>query len=317
MIDPLTLSVSELAERWKWTPRQVLDYASSLGVPLYFLFDGLAFDLAEKWLRHGGDWSKRRELDALEHSIASNEDWLRRNARGETGPYDSISTDEVKELRAAIEADKLRRNAINVELNERELERRKHAYRGLMRAAPLTLFELAQNGTASAPRKALYPGAPVKVTQLPYQGEDGGATVLDGRWMSLEPHSGSSYPQLSVENLCASTAEVKAIEARLSAKAKPTPAEIDQPAAEDVSARNARWLADFDREERVAKRGAQARAIAAVVSREGVKADTVKKGIQSAKKLRDAGSRDGAVRRFRDGKVDPASPWEALKSRPR
>ena len=69
MFDSPTLSVSELAERWQKTPRQILDYALVPGVPLYLPFEGLVFDVNDDWHRHGGDWQQSRELEALSEKV--------------------------------------------------------------------------------------------------------------------------------------------------------------------------------------------------------------------------------------------------------
>lgn len=45
IIEPITLTLAELASRWNKTTRQVLE----LGLPMYFYFDGLVFDFGDKW----------------------------------------------------------------------------------------------------------------------------------------------------------------------------------------------------------------------------------------------------------------------------
>ena len=213
MFESPTLSVSELAERWKKTPRQILDYAQALGVPLYFMFDGLAFDLSDRWHRENGDVDQRGELDLLRKGIARNESWIRRTVRGENGEGEQqLTTEEIQALRIEIEADKKNCEQIRELLEQRETSRKKMHHRGLMRAAPKTLFDIAQYGEARYTPKAFYPGTPVRVVNVPEQA----MPIVDGRLMSLEPFE--ALPPLTINSLCAVTAEVKAIEAYLKAK---------------------------------------------------------------------------------------------------
>lgn len=213
MFESPTLSVSELAERWKKTPRQILDYAQALGVPLYFMFDGLAFDLSDRWHRENGDVDQRGELDLLRKGIARNESWIRRSVRGENGEWEQqLTTEEIQALRIEIEADKKNCEQIRELLEQRETSRKKMHHRGLMRAAPKTLFHIAQYGEARYTPKAFYPGTPVRVVNVPEQA----MLIVDGRLMSLEPFE--ALPPLTINSLCAVTAEVKAIEAYLKAK---------------------------------------------------------------------------------------------------
>lgn len=149
MFDSPTLSVSELAERWQKTPRQILDYAQALGVPLYFMFDGLAFDLSDRWHRENGDVDRRRELDLLRKGISLNKGWIVRSVRGENGKYEQqLTTEEIQARRIEIEADKKKCEQITELLEQREISRQKMHHRGLMRAAPKTLFDIAQCGEA-------------------------------------------------------------------------------------------------------------------------------------------------------------------------
>ncbi|MBH1978489.1 MAG: hypothetical protein I8H67_08980 [Comamonadaceae bacterium] len=215
MFDSPTLSVSELAERWKKTPRQILDYAQALGVPLYFMFDGLAFDVSDEWLRFNGDFFESRELETLREGIASNESWILRSVRGQNGKFEQpLDSEGIRELRTRIDADKEECKRICERLAKREIDRKKMTYRGLMRPAPLTLLEIQRDGTAPSPHKAFHPQMPVKVMMLPGRGFDGSAPILDGRLLALEWFTARA---LTIDSLCAVTAEVKAIEAYLKA----------------------------------------------------------------------------------------------------
>jgi hypothetical protein len=81
---------------------------------------------------------------------------------------------------------------------------------------------------------------------------------------------------------------------------------------EPVEKRNARWLAEVDLEERTGpKTGAQARAIRRLTASEGIKAATVKKGIQTARAARAAKFRDGGVTALPTKKRRPQNPYLA------
>ncbi len=137
MFESVTLSVDELASRWSITPRQVLDNAQQMRVPLYFTFEGLAIDSTDKWHRFNGDAEQRRELESLSADIARSEAWIARSAQGKNGRWEQqISGEEARELRAKIEADKRRCAELRDLLELREAERNKLFFRGLMRAPP-------------------------------------------------------------------------------------------------------------------------------------------------------------------------------------
>lgn len=224
MFEPLTLSVSELADRWKMTPRQILDFAGQPFLPLYFDFDGLAFDELD-WLRSGGDQDQRKELENLRTDISKNEAWIRRSARGETGDHDHLSSKDAQELRQKIEANK-RKCADLVELLEqREVDRKGQHYRGNMRIMPQTLDEIRRTGEAYEPWSAFHPQPPVKSAMLRGRGLGGTYPISDGRIMFLEAFKPRT---LTIDSLYAGTAEVKAIEAWKKAKETPQPAPIEQ-----------------------------------------------------------------------------------------
>ena len=235
MIEPLTLGVAELAARWKFTPRQVLQHAQGLGVPLYFAFEGLAFDIGDKWHRANGDWRKRREHDSLEKFIESAESQLQRRARGQLSQWETLTSDEAKELRTRVEADKGERNRLATVLEQRETERNRCDFRGFMRAAPSTLWDIDSLGSAPFPRMAFHPSSPVKVVTLD------GKLIWDGRAIDLEPMSGRdrhSKDSLTADDLCALLAEVKAIEACMQAKqpkASPEPQQADTETAPAIA----------------------------------------------------------------------------------
>lgn len=209
MFDSPTLSVSELAARWQKTPRQILDFALALKVPLYFMFDGLAFDLSDEWHRpHGGN-TQRLELKALRTGIKEIESQLARRRRGISNEFDCLTSQEAQELRYSMEAMKRRCAIINSTLEQREVNRQKMHVRGLMRPAPKNLFDIAQDGEARERSIAFDFATP-------------------SRLMELEPFE--ALPPLTIDSLCALTAEVKAIEAGFMAK---PPAPAQSPAKSD------------------------------------------------------------------------------------
>ena len=218
MFESPTLSVSELAERWQKTPRQILDYAQALGVPLYFMFDGLSFDVFDYWHRANGDADQRNKLDLLRESITHRESWISRSVRDENGEWEQqLTAEEIQMLRIEIETDKKKCGQIMELLETREISRKTMQHRGLMRATPKTLFDITQCGEARFTPKAFHPGTPVQVTVIPEQV----TPIVEGRLMSLEPYK--ALPPLTIDSLCAITTEVKVIEAYLQAKQKPTP----------------------------------------------------------------------------------------------
>lgn len=88
------------------------------------------------------------------------------------------------------------------------------------------------------------------------------------------------------------------------------------PSAESIKERNARWLAVKDEEIRNGPTdGAQARAIRLIVSREGVKEATAKRGIQSAGKDRAEAYRAGGAPATKVRKIDANNVFAPIKSR--
>ncbi len=228
MIEPVSYSVSELAQRWGVTQRQILDMALELRVPLHFNFDGLAFNVADEWHRHGGDYFVSNELTNLTTSIKNSEEWLKRHARGQTGEYDSLSDDEVRELRAGITKNQRKADELKDKLEARERGRRHAEYRGIVRVPPLTLLEIMEHGETDVPRRAFHSDSPIKVVQVPAR-EYGGAAGLawEGAMLALEPYS-RPWGKLTADSLFALAVEVKAIEAHQKTKdspqARPAPA---------------------------------------------------------------------------------------------
>lgn len=63
-MEAITLTIPELASRWQMSTRQALAYAIRHALPAYFYFDGLVFDVGDKWHRAGGDVGAVAELEA-------------------------------------------------------------------------------------------------------------------------------------------------------------------------------------------------------------------------------------------------------------
>lgn len=217
MFEPLTLTLAELAARWSLTPRQVLQHAQQPGVPLYFAFEGLVFDIGDQWHRHGGDWREAERRDALTKSVENGEAWLRRRRDGQLTEWDQLSQEEAVKLRSEIEASKTEICNLSEVLAARDAERSNRHFRGFLRAAPSTLWDIESIGAAPFPHKAFHPSSPVTVVRLPDVPAGEGGWIWDGRLVSLEPMHGNDRhwkKQLTADDLVAITIEVKAIEAK-------------------------------------------------------------------------------------------------------
>lgn len=222
MFEPLTLRMPELAERWKMTPVQALEFADVNGLPIYFNFSGLAFFDSNEWCRTHGDQDTRRELGKLESDITNGELHILRHARGETGKYDHLTDQDARNLRQSIEASKHRCKIINELLEQREIDRKRYLYRGPIGAGQKTLFEIQQSGKSGWPRFGMPPGR----TDL----------------IPLEYLSDSGYEPLTMESLFVVLREVKAAESYFKAKqpdtqpqaATPTATVVEAPAREPV-----------------------------------------------------------------------------------
>lgn len=226
MIEPDYLSVPELAERWKQTPRQIIDHALSLRFALYFLFDGLAFDFDNYWYSSTGAHSERREFEDLQALIESSEAHLVRNARGLTGQFDRLGHDDVVRLRAQIDRNKARVEELRRLLEEREAKIKQFHYRGHLRVAPATLTDIARNGETDHPLLAYHPHFPVQLRKT-----DRGV-ILDGTLMRLESY-GDWKPTLAAGDLLASMNEIRALESATPARPGVVPGKRMGPASNE------------------------------------------------------------------------------------
>lgn len=179
MIEPLTLTVAELATRWNQTARQVLEH----GLPMYFYFDGLVFDFSDKWHRANGDAKEAQDLEAHTARLSMLEIDLERQSLHKRGLLkltqweEALSDDELHGYRA--EADRLGKQIAHLTalLKERADERQNRVRNGLLRAAPRTLQEIAQHGKTKFPHFAYMPHSP---------NSDGKGAIPDGAVVALE-----------------------------------------------------------------------------------------------------------------------------------
>lgn len=208
MLEPDFLTVAELADRWKQTERQIIGHAEALRLPLYFAFDGLAFDINDRWHRTNGDWEVRLQYEGLSRAISGNESNLQRHFQGLTGEYDGLTPDDIIALRARVGVDKLKCDALGDLLQQRDRERLRFEFRGYMRAAPKTVWDIAATGTAIGVELAYHPAHPIKLALVE------GKQVADGRLMALEPlvpgHGWRGV--LTTADMLIAMAHIKAIE---------------------------------------------------------------------------------------------------------
>jgi hypothetical protein len=171
-IEPLTLTLEELAARWSRAPRQVLAYAGANALPMYFYFDGLVFHFGDKWHRNNGDAAVTQELDSHQARTATIEIDLQRQTLHRRGLLkltqweEALTDDELSSQQA--EADRLAAEIVRLStlLKQRVEDRQRHVRNGLLRAAPRTLNEIAQHGKVKFPQFAFMPNTPVKPADL-------------------------------------------------------------------------------------------------------------------------------------------------------
>lgn len=163
-IEPLTLTLAELAARWNMRPQQVL--ASPHALPMYFYFDGLVFDFNDKWHRANGDASVMQTLEQHKTRLGTLEIDLQRQAMHKRGLLkltqweEALSDEEMQSQQA--EADRLTEDIahLSAQLKQRADERQRRVRNGLLRAAPRTLHEIAQHGQTRFPPFAYMPHTP-------------------------------------------------------------------------------------------------------------------------------------------------------------
>lgn len=188
MIDPIILTTGQLAERWKQTTRQVLEFSLAMNLPAYFHFDGLVFSFNDKRLRFGGDLKDLEKCTVLKREIEGLNMQITRSLLARQGllnltPWEEVFTDEgLVELRE--EANKALQKLKQIEhlLDQRTAEREQHRKSDYVRAVPQTILKIARNGSVEFPRFAYHPSTPTFV----YLPEAATQPILDGTILALE-----------------------------------------------------------------------------------------------------------------------------------
>jgi hypothetical protein len=207
-IEPLTLTLNELAERWQLSPQQVLESPHAL--PVYFYFDGLVFDFNDKWHRANGDASVVQTLEQHKTRLGTLEIDLQRQAMHKRGLLKltqweaALSEEELQSQQA--EADRLTEEIafLTAQLKQRAEQRQRRVRNGLLRAAPRTLHDIAQHGQTRFPPFAYMPHTP-----NPPAGE--APAIADGAVVALE--DGFPLKQaLTVADLVVAMQDVRAAE---------------------------------------------------------------------------------------------------------
>lgn len=181
-IEPLTLTLAELAERWNMSPQQVLE--SSRALPMYFYFDGLVFDFNDKWHRANGDAGVLQMLEQHKTRLSTLEIDLQRQTMHKRGLLkltqweEALSDEELQSQQA--EADRLSEEIprLTEQLKQRHDERQRRVRNGLLRAAPRTVADIAKRGQARFPQFAYMPYSANKI--------EGDAAIADGAVVALE-----------------------------------------------------------------------------------------------------------------------------------
>jgi hypothetical protein len=207
-IEPLTLTLAELAERWNMSPQQVLE--SPRALPMYFYFDGLVFDFNDKWHRANGDAGVVQTLEQHKTRLSTLEIDLQRQTMHKRGLLkltqweEALSDEELHNQQA--EADRLTEEIpqLSERLTQRREERQRRVRNGLLRAAPRTVADIARHGETRFPQFAYMPHTPAKT--------EGEAAIADGAVVALE----DGFPLkelLTTADLVAAMVDVRAAEA--------------------------------------------------------------------------------------------------------
>lgn len=233
MFEPITLTVAELAARWNRTPKQILEFAQHLGVPLYFNYGCLAFEETDSWHRSAGDQWEVQERDYLTKAVESREEQIIRARDGQLSQWEQLPAGGVPELRKEINTMKSKLRFIEELLERRDVERTQCEL-GFLRAGPGTLFDIGNDGEVKFPRWAFHSAGEITAHVVH---DERGNQFLEwvGRKMILEARNDGD-PRwrrlLLVGDLFASLAEVKAIEAKSESSSQPanSPAPAMEPA---------------------------------------------------------------------------------------
>src|SRR5471032_2080624 len=209
-MEPLTLTMAELAERWQMSSRQALAQIVRHALPAYFYFDGLVFDFADKWHRAHGEAREATELDAHRERLLTVESDLQRQGLHKRGllkltQWEARLGDEDLRL-LQVEADRLNSEVARLSalLEARTAQRQQHVRNGLLRLAPKALGELASRGEVAFPQFAYLPSSPA--------GGDGGGQRLAAKLVAIE----DGFPQktrLTEADICVATQDVRDVQA--------------------------------------------------------------------------------------------------------
>jgi hypothetical protein len=192
MLEPLTLSIPEIAARWKQTSRQILERAASMKLSLLFNFDGLAIDDKGARLTQF-DLDQQREHERLTMFVKLSEAKFQANLQEfrNTG-ISSLTDTESTELRKEVTDALIKMKIIEMLSDEVTMERHIYHYRGYLIASPETVNDLLRQGFTNHPIRAF---------------------SLDGRMVRLEPAIAKWKERLMPDDMLAYMADVKAIEA--------------------------------------------------------------------------------------------------------
>ncbi|MYM38727.1 hypothetical protein [Duganella qianjiadongensis] len=161
IIEPITLTVAELAARWQQSEAAIL----ASGLPMYFYFDGLVFEFGDKWHRHHGELQEARNLEAQQARQSTvdldiqRQNLHRRGLLKLTQWEAPLDDDALAALYAEQEHLIQDIKRLQTLLKARNEERQRFVRNGLLRAAPRTLREIAAHGHSSFPNFAFMPAS--------------------------------------------------------------------------------------------------------------------------------------------------------------
>lgn len=161
IIEPITLTVAELAARWQQSEAEIL----ASGLPMYFYFDGLVFEFGDKWHRLHGELQEARNLESQQARQSTvdldiqRQNLHRRGLLKLTQWEAPLDDDALAALYAEQEHLIQDIKRLQTLLKERNEERQRHVRNGLLRAAPRTLREIAAQGRSGFPNFAFMPAS--------------------------------------------------------------------------------------------------------------------------------------------------------------
>lgn len=157
MIEPLFLSISELAERWRdrgVTTRQIFEHGVHQRLAFYFLFDGLAIPQSDTWLTTHGASQERRRLQWIVEWIASAEAEVRKFYAGDVGEF-SPGEQEIIALKKTISKNRAEGLDLEQKLEEWETGRARMNVYGYLVLLPRMIADIQASGDIKFPHRAL------------------------------------------------------------------------------------------------------------------------------------------------------------------